>query len=256
MLHELHRTEPMLFENIPIHIVRVPFLRRITVKLAPDQPVIVKTGVLTSQKLILEFLNGQKTWIEQKLQKMKEIEAQTPRMVLREGQPFLFLGEYFPLRVALTLQTKAFFFLHDHDQEVRPTLYLPREAWAKHRTDLIYPWLDLVSETYKEKAIQSLTPIVQFWSKEMNLRPSQLQFRAQKTRWGSCSSQRTLSLNWKLILFSRAVIDYVIIHELAHLQHMNHSQEFWKLVGTYCPNHKKYTRYLRKNFNWTAFLGG
>lgn len=242
------------FEEIPIQIVRVPFLRKMTVKMEPHRPVLLKIGLLTSQRTILDFLETQKVWIQKTRAQMLEIEEKTPQLTLREGASFLYQGKMYPLRIHLTLKNKAIFFLHDHDQEVLPMLYLPQNLWAKHRNDLIYPWNDLVREAYKERAVTHLQQIVSYWSQKMDLHPSQLQFRSQKTRWGSCSSRKTLSFNWKLILFPREVIDYVVIHELAHLKYMNHSKDFWSLVAQYSPNYKEQTQFLRKNFYWSTFL--
>lgn len=72
-------------------------------------------------------------------------------------------------------------------------------------------------------------------------------FRDQKTRWGSCSSQRNLNFNWRLILGPSEVLDYVVVHELCHLKEMNHSPAFWSLVEVQIPDHKKWRRWLREN---------
>ncbi len=69
--------------------------------------------------------------------------------------------------------------------------------------------------------------------------------RGQKTRWGSCSNKRNLSFNWKLILAPQPVIDYVVIHELAHLREMNHSKAFWQLVAQYCPDWQGRKQWLK-----------
>src|SRR3989338_5484159 len=69
--------------------------------------------------------------------------------------------------------------------------------------------------------------------------------RSQRTRWGSCSSRNTISLNWRLIMAPDWVSDYVVYHELAHLTHMNHSKEFWQLVERYVPNHKDAQKWLK-----------
>ncbi len=69
--------------------------------------------------------------------------------------------------------------------------------------------------------------------------------RKQKSRWGSCSSKGTISLNDRLLEHNEKVIDYVIIHELCHLVYMNHSQKFWLLVEKYCPDYKQLKRQLK-----------
>jgi hypothetical protein len=71
-----------------------------------------------------------------------------------------------------------------------------------------------------------------------------LSIRRAKTRWGSCSRKGNLSFNWKLMMVPEPVIDYVIVHELAHLKEMNHSKNFWKLVDKHCPQWRKYRRWL------------
>ena len=69
----------------------------------------------------------------------------------------------------------------------------------------------------------------------------------QRSRWGSCSSNGTLSFNWRLILAPPEILDYVVIHELCHLTHMNHSKAFWELVESVDPDYKEHERWLREN---------
>lgn len=69
--------------------------------------------------------------------------------------------------------------------------------------------------------------------------------RDQKTRWGSCSSRGTLSFNYRLIFAPSTVLDYVVVHELCHLTHMNHSKDFWNMVGTILPDYKSCRKWLR-----------
>lgn len=71
--------------------------------------------------------------------------------------------------------------------------------------------------------------------------------RDQKTRWGSCSGRGTLSFNWRLILAPTEILDYVVVHELCHLTHMNHSKEFWGLVGSVIPDYKARRKWLKEN---------
>jgi predicted metal-dependent hydrolase len=77
--------------------------------------------------------------------------------------------------------------------------------------------------------------------------------RSQRTRWGSCSSRKTISLNWRLILTPDWVSDYVIYHELAHLSQMNHSKKFWDLVESYYPQYKKAEHWLTEHHDLLQF---
>ncbi|MCM1189561.1 MAG: M48 family metallopeptidase [bacterium] len=72
-----------------------------------------------------------------------------------------------------------------------------------------------------------------------------LSVRDQKTRWGSCSSRGTLSFNYRLIFAPREVLDYVVVHELCHLTHMNHSKDFWRMVESVLPDYRVRRKWLR-----------
>lgn len=74
-----------------------------------------------------------------------------------------------------------------------------------------------------------------------------ISIRDQKTRWGSCSGRGNLSFNWRLILAPPEILDYVVVHELCHLTYMNHSKEFWGLVGKVLPNYKDSRKWLKEN---------
>lgn len=71
--------------------------------------------------------------------------------------------------------------------------------------------------------------------------------RDQKTRWGSCSSRGTLSFNYRLIFAPPQILDYVVVHELCHLTHMNHSREFWRMVESVMPDYKIHRQWLREH---------
>ena len=82
---------------------------------------------------------------------------------------------------------------------------------------------------------------------ELGLPYRQLRIKNQKTRWGSCSAKRNINLNLRLMMTPDAAIDYVIIHELCHLRHLNHSPAFWRLVGSRCPDYQLWRAWLRRN---------
>lgn len=71
--------------------------------------------------------------------------------------------------------------------------------------------------------------------------------RDQKSRWGSCSSRGTLSFNYRLIFAPPAILDYVVVHELCHLTHMNHSKDFWNMVASVMPEYKLHRTWLREH---------
>lgn len=76
---------------------------------------------------------------------------------------------------------------------------------------------------------------------------NRITIRDQKTRWGSCSAKGTLSFNWRLMLAPPAVLDYVVVHELCHLTHMDHSKAFWALVESVCPDYRVHRKWLKEH---------
>lgn len=80
----------------------------------------------------------------------------------------------------------------------------------------------------------------------MNVRVGRITVRNQKTRWGSCSSKGNVNFNYQLYYMPETLLDYVVIHELAHRKYMNHSKDFWKEVQKYCPDYKERRKELRK----------
>lgn len=81
----------------------------------------------------------------------------------------------------------------------------------------------------------------------MGVRYNAVRIKSQRSLWASCSAKRNLNFNWRLFLAPPEVLDYVVIHELAHLVVMRHSKRFWSLVAKWCPEHKSRRRWLREN---------
>jgi predicted metal-dependent hydrolase len=84
-------------------------------------------------------------------------------------------------------------------------------------------------------------------AREEGFEPTRIRIAGQRTRWGSCSPSGTVSLNWRLALAPPAVLDYVVVHELCHLQEPNHGPRFWGLVERRRPHHRAPKRWLRDN---------
>lgn len=99
-------------------------------------------------------------------------------------------------------------------------------------------------ELLRTFAKDALTCRVAYQAKRLDLRYTGLSVRDQSSRWGSCSTRRSISLNWRLVLLAPELQDYVILHELAHLTEMNHSPQFWALLETYDPQRRQHEKDL------------
>lgn len=92
---------------------------------------------------------------------------------------------------------------------------------------------------YKSLAKEIIGRKVEHFSKIMDLVPGRISVNGAKSRWGSCGANGSLNFSWRLIRANEECLDYVIIHELAHIKHRDHSPYFWNLVATYCPGYKR-----------------
>lgn len=110
---------------------------------------------------------------------------------------------------------------------------------SQHIKKLFIKWLKNYALNYFEQEVKHLAKHHGFKFKEVKV-------SSAKTRWGTCNGKGTIRLNWRLILSSTEVINYVICHELCHLSHMNHSHKFWSLVAQICPDYKIVSNELKK----------
>lgn len=118
---------------------------------------------------------------------------------------------------------------------------------ARPQSDLSDIQRNALEMRYKEAARSYIPKRVAYYHAFTGGTYNRICIRSQKTRWGSCSSNGTLSFNWRLMLAPPAVLDYVVVHELCHLTHMNHSKEFWLSVEAVCPDYRSLRKWLKEH---------
>ena len=97
----------------------------------------------------------------------------------------------------------------------------------------------LIERWYRREAATHFSSRVEHYSQRLGVRPTRVTIRGQRSRWGSCSGKGTVSLNWRLMMVPSALADYVVVHELCHLRHMNHSSHFWEMVAGVVPDYRQ-----------------
>ena len=111
----------------------------------------------------------------------------------------------------------------------------------------IQPLSEAEQRLYRDKARDIFEQKVSYYARMMGVSYGRIAIRDQKTRWGSCSGEGNLNFNWRLIFAPAGVLDYVVVHELAHRKEMNHSPRFWKVVEDTMPEYRKYQKWLKEN---------
>ncbi len=113
---------------------------------------------------------------------------------------------------------------------------------------------DAIEKWYREVAREILTDKVHFYRKYIGKSVGDIRIKEQKTRWGSCSSKGNLNFNWKIVMAPDEIMDYLVVHELCHLLHMNHSKEFWESVAKIMPDYKEGESWLKANGSQLQYL--
>ncbi|MGD9946007.1 MAG: M48 family metallopeptidase [Burkholderiaceae bacterium] len=172
-------------------------------------------------------------WIVRKLVEWRAHEARRERLTVRweHGAPLRFLGE------TLTLEVRggARDVVRD---ENRLIVGLPPNAGAEQLKDRVQAWL-------QERAREVFADRLPIFAQRLGRTPSRWGLSSARTRWGSCTPDGAIRLNWRLVHFPLDIIDYVIAHELAHLRELNHGPRFWSTVGELFPDFERARTWLR-----------
>lgn len=158
------------------------------------------------------------------------------KLKLENGDTLYYLGEARTLRVIREERSRARVKLV-MDQLL---LWVPYEADYEYRKEQLEKW-------YRKEAAVVFQEKAEEFAGRLSVSFQDIRIKDQKSRWGSCSSKRNMNFNWRLLMAPEPVCDYVIIHELCHLIHMNHSADFWNLVESVCPDYRQYRKWLKEN---------
>jgi predicted metal-dependent hydrolase len=246
------KSEELSISGRSVEITRRPYKRSLGLTLKMNGVIRVSAPKGIPLSRIRDFVLSQESWIEQNLRKYETVRQAYPQKAIREGELFPFFGEELPLVFEpCSGTTRPCFKIRD----AKLICQVRKEMWHIFEPNAAHPeLLPALAAFYKKTARTVLLKSVELYSEKMNLKPSGLSFRAQKTRWGSCSSKGRISLNWKMVIAPREVIDYVVVHELAHLRYYNHSASFWSLVATQSPDYRVQRNWLKENQFRADFL--
>ena len=199
--------------------------RRLIMRLSRDRSgVVITLPPRVGRNEALEFAKKSSRWIIERL--TVELAARP----LRAGTEILIRGELRQIR---------------HAGSRRGTITLSENAVIvagdlAHLQRRLIDWL-------KVEAKRDLVKASEFYAQAMGVSFHRLSVRDQKSRWGSCTSDGTLSYSWRLVLAPPFVLDYVAAHEVAHLRHMNHGRGFWRLVLSHCSEASRAKTWLKKH---------
>ncbi len=215
----------------------VEYRKRKTMEIGIKPPDLVRVvaPIGYSEDFIIERVKSKASWIVQKLFELKEVECKDIKKEYVDGELFMYLGIDYPLQIVMDhhikkpevkiYEGKLYITTHTKDESI---LKKAMEQW------------------YRDKTLEEVLERASYFQHFFTMKPLQIKVKEQKKRWASCSSKRVLLFNWRCIMAPTPILDYIVVHEMCHMLHMNHAKVFWDLVQSIIPDHKERKEWLKK----------
>jgi len=204
--------------------------RSIRIRLDDAGAIVVTAPWYALPPMISHFVEQSRPWIERQRQRMTLKKNANPILNWEEGL-LSYLGKLYYIKFAESGEKVSF---RDGVCWVHPVTGLAADIQKT-----LFPWL-------KNTAEADIAVRVKSWAEKMQVHFGTIRFGQQSSRWGSCTGDNNLRFNWRLVHFPPEIIDYVVIHELSHTVHHDHSDRFWALVAQYCPGWKTHRAFLKR----------
>ena len=210
----------------PINIKVTKRKKTISIRIDKNK-IYVNTPYFIKEDYLLNLLERKKEWISQTI--LKNNKQYKNNFINREA---FYLGKKYKINIKKGLSNKVI--LKNDNLEI---LYRRKNINVKN---ILERWYRLTCHLFLEDRLN-------YYSKKINLNYNGFSVRSFKRRLGSCDNKKHISFNWKIILMPKQIIDYVVIHELCHVIHFNHSKLFWEEVSNFCPEYKIHKSWLKDN---------
>ncbi len=178
-----------------------------------------------------KLLKENAAWVIEKKRKYDTYKANIPERRFESGATFPYLGEQHEIIIEQRPSSSVV------DGKLRLAKYHVKDTSVKRALETLY----------RRNARQTFERRADHYATEMGVEYEQIEIRNQRTRWGSCSTTGTLGLNWRLMMAPTKIVDYIIVHELAHLREPNHTEAFWSLVAEHDPDYEDHAQWLEEN---------
>lgn len=241
----MHLRQLRKHKNMTEYIVTKSKRKTISIQVKADGSVVVKAPVFLSNGEIQKFVMEKENWIVRKQQEMRERNASVKKIGYTDGEMMLFQGRSYVLQVIKHSFVKAARITVKNEESIL-LVEIPSDGNVQVESDAVR---SVILNWYVTQAAELIPQRVKYFHQYSPEEIHNVTIKDQKTRWGSCSSKHNLNFNWRLILVPSEVLDYVVVHEISHLRHMNHSKEFWKEVERVLPQYKASEKWLKENGN-------
>ena len=195
-----------------------------------DARVVIRAPEKIPVKHLYDFALQKKSWIEQKQASARENYKEVLPKTFTGGESLWFLGQLYTLRIADEDETPI---------ELTRERVIPRHQMP-HARELLVEW-------YRKQASDTIRERVEWYAQQSGFQYTSVRITDAKKRWGSCGIKGRLNFSWRLIMAPLEMIDYVVVHELVHVEERNHSPRFWSKVEKVLPDYKQRRKWLKEH---------
>lgn len=240
----------------PIRFVKRRNQRNLRIRVKSDA-VIVSAPLRCSERQMADFLRERQDWVRQTSARLRDKQLERSEILTQNRGYVLLHGRWIPLVARPPRPASTEWLLvwrtdrvdvYPPESEASPVIIPAVKPVDDSPTDrdLIVVPAEVLAAWVKSEARERLPVEFQALAETLSFNWSRIFVRSQKTKWGTCSSRGNISLNWRLIKCPDEIRRYIMIHELCHTVHMNHSKAFWNLVAEHYPDYRKAHRWLRE----------
>ncbi len=204
--------------------------KTISLQVSDNAALIVRAPFEVSDEIINRIILKHKNWIKRKRAEIQTRDRNFAKKEYVNGEGLLYLGNYCRLRLVENQKIPLNF---------ENGFFLSKEYLA-HAKEIFIDW-------YREKAYEKISERVKWYAQKRGFKYNKINITNAQKRWGSCSCRNNLNFSWRLIMAPLPVVDYVIVHELVHLDEKNHSRAFCNKVKMLITDYKKHQEWLKRN---------
>ena len=210
--------------------------KNISISIEPNKNIIVKAPLGIPDEEVMGVVKKKSKWITGKLFEMREMENRIYQREYVNGEAFTYMGRSYSLQLV------------DDNTVKKPVVRLYRgKLYVNTPTRNEEVIHKAISKWYLDKAKEKIPERVAYYEKFFVEKRGRIEIKDQKKRWASCTKEGNLTFNWKGIIAPANILDYIIVHEMCHLRYMNHSKEFWEMLGRVLPDYESRKEWLMNN---------
>lgn len=218
-------------DDLTLEVRRSQRRRTLGLTVERDGELVIAAPASADEATLSAFVREKRLWIYRKLAEKAELHRSVPRKEFVDGEGFLYLGRSYRLKLV--------------DEQDAP-LKLVNGRFRLRRDDLPDARNTFI-RWYRARGQQWLTAKVRSYTDRMEVAPSQVRVQDLGYRWGSCGKGEALYFHWKTILLPQSIVEYVVVHELAHLHIPHHTPAFWRRVERVMPDYERRKNWLAAN---------